>query len=303
MKLAPIVLFTYNRPRHLRRTIKSLQNNTLAEKSELFVFSDGPKDKNAEEDVVNVRNYLKTVKGFNKVVIVPRKFNCGLAKNITNGVNRIVNQYGRVIVVEDDLICAKGFLKYMNDSLELYKNNFRVMHISGYVVPVKVILPSIFFYRQASCWGWATWKRAWKYYTSDTKYLLKYILQKNLSSEFNLNNSYDFLGQLKANLKGDLNTWAIKWYASVFINGGLCLHPGKSLVQNIGTDSSGTHFGLTKDYEHMHLANYVKVEDIPVIESLYAVQSIANFFKEISRQKMNLGIRDRIIKFLKLVNE
>ncbi len=240
MDLAPIIFFTYNRLWHTRQTVEALQKNELASESELFIFSDGPKPGD-EEKVKEIREYLKTITGFKKVTIIEREKNWGLANNIIDGVTRIVSEYGKIIVLEDDLVTSPYFLKFMNEALEVYKDEGRVMHISGYNYPIKTDgLDDAFFLKPTSCWGWATWDRAWKYYKKDPDYYLR-IFTKEMIKDFNLNGAYDYFGQIIANKKGKINTWAIFWYASVYINNGLSLHPRESLVNNIGHDATGVH--------------------------------------------------------------
>ncbi len=247
--LAPIVLFVYNRPWHTRQTIEALQKNELAKDSELFIFSDAPKNKEAEEKVKKIREYIKTIDGFKKITIIERDKNWGLAANIIDGVTEIVNKYGKIIVLEDDLVTSPYFLKFMNEALEFYKNEEKVWHISGYVYPINNQgLDDTYFIKPTSCWGWATWARVWKHYKKDSDYYLK-VFNKKMIKDFNLNNSYDYFNQIKQNKSGKLNTWAIFWYASVYLQSGLSLHPKESFVQNIGHDGKGIHCGKTSIFD------------------------------------------------------
>jgi GT2 family glycosyltransferase len=242
MNLAPLVLFTYNRLWHTKQTVEALQKNLFAEQSNLFIFSDGPKTDKDEPKVKEVREYLKTIKGFKNIEIIERDKNLGLANNIIDGVTKIVNEYGRIIVLEDDVVTSPYFLKYMNEALNFYENNEKVMHISGYMYSIeRKGLPDVFFLKPTTCsGGWATWKRAWKYFEKNPEKQIK-LLDKEQIKDFNLNNSYDYWSQIILNYQGKLNTWAIFWYLSVYLNKGLSLHPRESLTKNIGTDESGTH--------------------------------------------------------------
>ena len=136
MNLSPIVLFVYNRPAHTQRAIESLESNRLAEESELFIFSDAPQDDKVAEGVRAVRNYLKTIKGFKKVIINERDKNLGLSGNIIAGVTDIVTRYGKVIVLEDDLVVSRHFLDFMNDALLFYENEPKVISVCGYMYPI-----------------------------------------------------------------------------------------------------------------------------------------------------------------------
>lgn len=238
-KLAPIALFAYNRPAHIRLTVEALQRNALARDSDLTIFSDAPKSKSQAESVREVREYIRTISGFNSVSIIERGENWGLANSIIDGVTSIVNKHGRIIVLEDDIVTSPHFLSFMNDALNAYQNEEKVMHISGYMFPIDAAgLPETFFLRPTSCWGWATWDRAWKNFNKNPKGLLDEI-SKQAIYRFNMDGAYDYWGQIEQNESGILNTWAVFWYASVFQMDGLSLHPGSSMTINIGHDGTG----------------------------------------------------------------
>ncbi|MGB9755774.1 MAG: sugar transferase [Desulfurella sp.] len=179
--------------------------------------------------------------GFKNIEIIERDRNWGLANNIIDGVTKIVNEYGKIIVLEDDIETSPYFLKFMNEALEFYEDKEKVMHISGYMYPVrKDGLPDTFFIKPTSCWGWGTWKRAWQHFERNPEKQIR-LLSKEQIKDFNLNNSYNYWEQVVLNYEGKLYTWAIFWYLTVYIKGGLSLHPRDSLARNIGTDE-GTHF-------------------------------------------------------------
>lgn len=243
MKPTPIVLFTYNRPWHTRKTIESLQKNPLAQESLLIIYSDAPKIQAMAQQVGETRAYLKTVKGFGEVVIIERNQNFGLTNNIIDGVTSVVNQYGRVIVLEDDIVTNENFLAFMNEALEFYAKQERVMHISGWNYSIDPTdLPETFLWRVMNCWGWATWADRWQYFERNPDELIRRFSRKHIFS-FNLDGRHDFWGQVIQNSEGKIHTWAIFWYAHIFMQRGLCLGPVRSLVQNIGHDGSGLHCG------------------------------------------------------------
>jgi len=249
MNLAPIVLFTYNRLNHTQQTVAALQKNHLALESNLYIYSDGPKNDTATESVTAVRSYLKTITGFQSITIIERDTNWGLADSIVDGVTTVVQKYGKIIVLEDDIVTSPLFLQYMNDALALYEKDKQVMHISGYFYPVATNqLPDTFFYNQTSCWGWSTWASAWSSYNGDAKELLGKITEAGRLNEFDMDGNFKFSSTLRANIRSDIKTWAIKWHASVFIKQGLCLHPKLSLTQNIGNDGTGTNAQQSNRY-------------------------------------------------------
>jgi len=234
-------LFVYNRPLHTRQTVEALQKNDLAKDSDLVIFSDAPKNAEAVEAVREVREYIGTVTGFKTITIVERDRNWGLANSIIDGVTSVVNKHGRIIVLEDDLITSPFFLDFMNAALENYKEDEKVMHISGYMFPIdNAGLPETFFLRTASCWGWATWDRAWMHFEKNPERIMGEYTKQTIN-RFNLDGAYDFWTQVELNAAGVMDTWAIFWYESVFKEGGLCLHPKYSMVKNIGHDATGEH--------------------------------------------------------------
>lgn len=239
MICAPIALFVYNRLDHLRVMVESLKRNKLSKFSDLTIFSDGPK-LGDEFSVLEVRNYLKTITGFKSIEIVEQNKNLGLAESIITGVSRILSQSENIIVLEDDIYTSEYFLDYMNSALQIYKNEKKVFHISGYLPDIGINFNEHVFLKPASCWGWATWKDRWTNFSNDSAYYLsKFAENKELIKVFNHNNSYDYYSHLKLNHNGKLRTWAIFWYLSVFFNNGICLHPCVSYTRNIGHDGSG----------------------------------------------------------------
>jgi hypothetical protein len=279
--LAPIVLFVYNRPAHVEKTIVALQGNHLASESDLIIYSDAPKKDEDIPHVEKVRTFIKSVAGFRSVNIIERPRNLGLSRNIIDGVTEIVSTYGKIIVLEDDLVTSPYFLKFMNDGLSVYQDHHEVVSIHGYVYPVSGKLPDTFFLRGADCWGWATWKHGWDNFESDGKYLLSEIKNKSLEKEFNFNDSYPYLQMLHSQVEGKTDSWAIRWHASAFLREKFTLYPGKSLVQNIGVDDSGTH------HKHSTIMNVDLAAEMPKInktnieQSKIAFELIAEFLKTI----------------------
>lgn len=282
MALAPIALFVYNRPGHTQKTIEALQKNILAPESDLIIFSDGYKDSpESQAGVLAVRSYLKTIAGFNSVKIIEREKNNGLANSIIAGVSEVIAQFGRIIVLEDDMLSSRYFLQYMNEALNLYEADDRVISIHAYIYPITEKLPETYFLRGADCWGWATWKRGWDLFESDGQKLLQELESKKLTAEFDFAGSYPYTQMLRDQIAGKNNSWAIRWYASAFLKNKLTLYPGRALISNIGFDSSGTHCnGINKIAIKETVENIeIKVGRIEVKENLEARLTVINFFK------------------------
>lgn len=300
MKLSPITIFVYNRPWHTKQTIEALKKNILAKGSELFIFSDGPKNEKDRLKVEEVRKYIREINGFKKITIIERRKNLGLAKSIITGVTDIVKRYGKIIVLEDDLVLSQYFLTYMNKALKLYKNEDKVMHISGYMYPIKSYgLPDTFFFNQASCWGWGTWKRAWDHLNTDSKRLLTKIHEGKKEKIFNYYGYYNFIDQLKGNINGKLNTWAVKWYASIFLRHGFCLHPKKSLVNNIGFDKSGVNCSNSNIFSVPKLADKIIVNKNELIELPEVKRRMIDFYKK--NFNILIQIRQKLSMIIKIL--
>lgn len=274
-----MALFTYNRLWHTRQTLEALQKNELAAESELYVFSDGPRSESDMEKVQSVREYLKSVSGFKKVTVIERDSNLGLAGSIIAGVTETVGKYGRIIVLEDDMVTSPYFLRFMNEALEFYKNDERVISIHGYMFPVKAELPETFFIMDPGCWGWATWERGWKLFEQNGQKLLDELLARKLAGRFDFDGSYAYTKMLRDQINGKNDSWAVRWYASAFLKDKFTLYPGKSLVSNIGMDSSGTHCGTSDTFETAVSREEVLIKKIPLEEDANARKAIVEYYR------------------------
>ena len=268
-KFAPIVLFVYSRTDCLIKTVDALKNNYQADESELYIFSDGPKD-GQEEKINKVRSYIRTITGFKRIEIIESPRNKGLANSIISGVTEIVNRYGKIIVLEDDLVTSPYFLKYMNDSLALYENESDVSCLCGYTYPIcSTIKERSFFIRGADCKGWGTWKRAWDMFEIDAQKLKVILKKEKLQKKFNFDCAYPYMDMLQDQINGYIDSWAIRWLASAIINNQLCLYPTRSLVQDIGMGIPGsTHCTMQTNYFEVELDSVTSSwEKISVSES------------------------------------
>jgi putative methyltransferase (TIGR04325 family) len=276
---APIALFVYSRLDHTRRTVESVLTNPEAADTDLIIFSDSAKTADKEKSVADVRAYLGEISGFRSVAIHERPNNFGLAKSITSGVTQVLNECDSVVVLEDDMVVSPYFLRYMNDGLKKYAEDEKVASIHGYVYPVAEPLPETFFLRGADCWGWATWRRAWKLFNPDGRFLLGELERQNLIKAFDFNSAYGFSQMLQGQLVGKNDSWAVRWHASAFLANKLTLYPGRSLVHNIGNDSSGTHCGTTSALDAQLSDRPIQLKDIDVKPSKTAEQAIERFFR------------------------
>ncbi len=296
-KLAPVIIFTYNRPKHIQQTIQALQKNHLAENSEVFIYSDGAKNDKSRTNVNLVRNYLKTINGFKTITIIERNKNWGLANNIINGVTDIINKYGNAIVLEDDLVTSPYFLDFMNKALDFYIDKKQIWHISAWVYPTNLIQKNynqdVFLWRMMNCCGWATWRDRWRYFEKIPDKLINNFSKKDIH-KFNLDGISNHWNQVLDNRNHILNTWAIFWYATIFKQNGLCLNPTISYLSNIGHDGSGTHCQDSNYTDNLILNNNPNPK---FIDLMVEDTQIVNIIKKwhLNQQKRMTNILPRII--------
>lgn len=296
-QLAPVIVFAYNRPDHLRKVLESLQQNAEAASSILYVYCDGAKpgaDAHTLSNIEAVQTVAREKAWCKEVHVIASQENKGLASSVISGVEEVLAQHGKAIVMEDDLVSSPYLLRYMNDALDAYEHDERVVCITGYIYPVKEQLPETFFLRGADCWSWATWKRGWAVFEKDGAKLLQELEQKQLTHAFDFDGAYPYTQMLRDQVEGKNSSWAIRWYASAFLRNLLTLYPGRSLVQNIGVDGSGTHSGVSDQWE-VQLAGKLPVAgNIPVEESSEARNAVVGFFRDLRHVPFGKRILNRL---------
>lgn len=285
--LAPIAVFAFNRPQHLQRTLQALAACPQAAASALTLYCDGARRPADDEAVAAVRQVAQAAQGFAAVTVRASERNLGLAASIIGGVGDQLAQAGRVIVVEDDLVVSPHFLAYMNQGLALYEADDRVASVHGYNYPTGEALPETFFQRGADCWGWSTWARAWRHFNPDGAALLAQLQARRLIRAFDLDGSFPYTQMLQDQVAGRNNSWAIRWHASTFLADMLTLYPGRTLVENIGHDDSGTHCGSTGAYDGRASDQPVALQRIALEESVPAREAFKRFHRR------NQGLRQR----------
>lgn len=242
---APIVAFVYNRPDKTKRMIESLAGCRLAKESELIIYSDGPKNEAASGPVNETREYIDTVSSlgyFKEVSVYKSDINRGLADSVISGITEVLDKYGRVITVEDDLLFSKDFLVYMNSCLDHYGKDTRIWSISGYTPDLNKgsYNKDVYLGYRGSSWGWGTWKDRWE--TVDWKVsdygLFKYDIIGNIRF---CRGGNDLPSMLRAQMKGRINSWAVRWCYTQSKKGMFTVFPVVSHVANNGLDGTGTH--------------------------------------------------------------
>jgi len=242
-EFAPIALFVYNRPDHARQTVDALRANDFAERSDLFVFADGAKTPEGAGAVNSTRQYARSVEGFKSVTVVERECNFGLSRSVITGVSQLCSEYGKTIVVEDDVITAPDFLRFMNRGLQRYEYEPRVMSVCAFnpplTAPASYPFDTFCSYR-FSCWGWATWKDRWEKADWAVTDYAQFATDREKQKKFDLGGD-DLSWLLKLHMRGDIDSWDTVWAYTHFKHDALALLPVESKAYNIGLDGSGVH--------------------------------------------------------------
>ncbi len=306
ISLAPILLFVYNRPDHTSKVLEALARNKEAKTSDLIIFSDGLKNDASETEKKNKARLTEIIEKetrFSRVIINQSNKNKGLAKSIIEGVTDTLKKYESVIILEDDIVVSEYFLKYMNDALVTYRNSKKVMHVSGYSLPFyKGTKQETYFFNPCSCWGWATWRDAWSCFEKNAAKQIEEIESRKSWDEFTIQNSLPtYKIQLYQNLSGEINTWAIFWYASVFLKGGTSLHPLISMTRNIGFDGSGEHCGdwESNPYDSLIYNHPVKIRRKYFYKSTKILQQLILYVEQTMNNRFytHLSRRDKFYLF------
>ena len=284
--LSPIVLFVYNRPQHTQQTVEALQKNELSSESELFIFADGPKVNATEEQkekIRQVREYIHKISGFKSVTICTKETNNGLANSVIAGATEIINKFGKVIVLEDDLVTSKYFLKFMNKALDFFENDERIFSISGYNYSSEILkIPSNYkkdiylSYRHGST-GWGTWKNRWSSVDWEVSDFKEFSENTESQQAFNRGGA-DMSEMLKDQMEGKIDSWAIRFDYSMSKRNKFNVRPVKSLVKHIGSDNTGTHSSKNDDK-----ILFVNLDDnwLPKIEAVEPNKKILKNFHKI----------------------
>jgi len=297
MQSTPITLFVYARLHHTQRTVEALLKNPLCATHDLIIFSDGARTPEYQTAVNEVRAYLTTIIGFRSVKIYQRPHNFGLAKSIIAGVTQVLSEHERIIVLEDDMVTSHHFLAYMVDALERFAEDERVISVHGYVYPLEQKLPEAFFLRGADCWGWGTWRRGWRLFNPDGQSLFKELQQNGLIKDFDFNGTYAYSTMLKNQTRGLNDSWAVRWYASAYLANKLTLYPGRSLVHNIGNDSTGEHCGDESVFDTELSRTAIDLSAVVATPSEVGRAAFESFFR--NKQISLFGrLRNRIKKLI-----
>ena len=303
MNLAPIILFVYNRPWHTEQTLNALMENDLASESLLYIYCDGPEKEAAQDlkkNIEKVRNLVRKNNWCKDVEIIERTDNMGLANSVIIGVTEILEKHGKAIILEDDVLTGKHFLKFMNEALDIYADQTKVYGVTGYTFPhTKRIKDNTYFLPIMSSWGYGTWVDRWRKLDFDGEKLLKIIETNNLEFKIDFG-QLRYYEMLKAQVSGKNDSWAVRFYVSMFLNNGVFLYPNKSLLKNIGFDGTGVHCSFDKSL--LHEGIYINSTVIPLKKNkvLLKQEILANIKTGVIQEgpKKNKNFRKQLSHFI-----
>lgn len=265
---APVAIFGFSRPDTLATVLAHLERCTDFDGRVIYLFCDGPRTgrQDDQSSVEAVRLLLRKWARGKRAECILSDSNRGLRASITSGVSAVLEQHDQVIVLEDDIVCSRSFLRYMDQAFDAYQSIDNIWQVSGYFVPGLSFASNAGFLRMPHCWGWGTWKNKWNNYCDDAAGLLAKVSNRS-PERFNLGNTYDFFSELEANATGKLNTWHVRWYASMFIADALALYPHRSLTRNIGFDHRGSNcFGGRMGDIYRRQAISHRMPRLPVVQ-------------------------------------
>jgi FkbM family methyltransferase len=289
MTPAPIILFAYNRPRLARRTLESLAANDMAAGSELYIFSDGPRESATEEDrerIGQVRALARERNWCGKVHIMESPVNKGLAASVIDGVSQVIAKAGRVIVIEDDVLLSPHFLNYMNGALDCFENEEKILSIGSwnYFCPPQHLDSDIFYLRYPDSIAWATYARSWNLFEEDGAQALQKLTSKGLLDRFNADGeAHYFEKMLNMQIRGEVSSWAIRWTATSILHDKLNVFPRHSMSRHLGFGADSTHETSGNDYnENLALAEKPVTfsSSLPVKETEAAFTAWKTFVKK-----------------------
>lgn len=247
MKISPIAFFCFNRADKTRTVLEALAKNHLAKESEIFIFCDGPRNIRDLKSLQEVHKVIDSVDGFRKIHLIKREINHGSKESIIRGINQVLENSDTVIAVEDDILTSEGFLTFINQSLEFYKDQKNIWCVTGFNYPSymtsfpKNYQEDVFFVKgKNSAWGWGIWKDRWEKVDFELKDFDEFSKNKTSIKEFNKAGS-NLFEMLCLQKKGKIDAWDIQLSYAMFKNNAYTAHSSIPLVKNIGFDSSGTH--------------------------------------------------------------
>jgi hypothetical protein len=302
MELAPVILFCFKRPKHTAATLEALKACRLASETDLYVFSDGPRTTEETLLVNEVRSILKEVKGFKSVTIFERKGNMGLANSIISGVTEVIQEHGKVIVLEDDLLCTESFLENQNAMLDYFEKYPQIFSTSAFSPPITYpsdFSDDLYLFPRTSSYGWGTWHDRWESVNWSMDGFNEFIQSKAQRKHFN-KGGIDLTPMLLHQKVGKIDSWSIRFSYAASAQKRLCVYPRESMLQHIGTDGSGTHSTSSSYYGHTSSNQVINIDYFPEENEAIAKRVRKFWANSCIRQLINFYKRIAYISLLRL---
>ncbi len=239
----PVAYLVYNRPQHVARTFEAIRS---AKPEILFLIADGPKP-DSETDGAKCREVRRLLENIDWPCTVFRNYaekNLGLKARVSSGLDWVFSQVDRAIILEDDCQPHPDFFEFCDSLLDRYESDERVWVITGDNFQEGGVRgeASYYFSKHPHCWGWATWKRAWKHFKPDITFWPEWSLSQEWMQSHSGDEEERYWKAIFQNVyEGKINSWAYPWTACVWYHHGLTVTPNVNLVTNIGFGADGTH--------------------------------------------------------------
>ena len=281
-RLAPLALFVFKRPKHTQRVLEALSQCDFAKETDLFVFCDGARHEGESEVVEKTRSVVREATGFRSVEYVMQSENKGLANSIIQGVSEVMKIYGKAIVLEDDLLPAVPFLRFMNACLSKYENHPKVFSVSGYNHPPDIMsfpqdyTADVYFSYRNTSWGWACWQDRWESIDWQVSDFTQFIKDRKAVRKFNRGGE-DLTHMLKGQLLGHFDSWSIRFSYAQSRQDAYSVYPVKSYIHNIGFDGTGTHTGFRDDFNDLSQA----LERFTLPDEVWLDDTLVDLFRKV----------------------
>ena len=262
----PVVFMVFNRPAKTRRVFDAIK---MARPTKLLIIADGPRNSEDETKCQQVREIIEAgvdwpcevLKNYSDKNLRPKL-------RISSGLDWVFSQVEEAIILEDDCLPDQSFFPFCQELLEKYRDEPRIMQISGYnfVARNKKLKceESYYFSNISSMSGWASWRRAWNYFDVNIKKwpeVKKSGLLNDILKDFAVIEHYNHL--LDDYYAQKVDSWDTQWNFARYINGGICAISKNNLIQNIGFDSEAANRAIDPNDPRAHVP--IKATEFPLI--------------------------------------
>jgi len=299
----PILFLIFNRPDTTKKVFNAIRQ---AKPKQLFVAADGPREnkEGEKEKCEQVRKILEQVDWDCEVKTLFRDKNLGCKIAVSSAIDWFFKNVEEGIILEDDCLPSQSFFWFCQELLEYYRNDTRIMHISGdnFQFGRKRGEGSYYFSKYSHVWGWATWRRAWKCFDVNMKSFEEFKTENQINNVFQIKQQQKYwIKNFELTYNGKINTWDYIWLYACFINNGLCIMPNKNLVSNLGFSKEGLH---TKDENSIFSKMEIKeIEEIKHANFILADQEADLLTSKLCFGNINIfnRIKNKILRIARKI--